>query len=48
MTVLVGLVLNVLFHWWWAEDLAALVFLVWLARERWEAFKEDCEGEADD
>jgi divalent metal cation (Fe/Co/Zn/Cd) transporter len=29
-TVLVGLVLNALFHWWWAESIAALVFLFWL------------------
>lgn len=29
-TVLVGLVLHALWHWWWAENLAALVFLVWL------------------
>lgn len=36
-TVLVGLVLNGLFHWWWAEDLAALLFLVWLLRETREA-----------
>lgn len=39
-SVLVGLVLNAWFHWWWAEDLAALVFLFWLARETLEAFKE--------
>lgn len=47
-TVLVGLVLNALFHWWWAEDVAALVFLFWLARETWEAFEEVREGDADD
>lgn len=39
-TVLVGLSLNAFFNWWWAEDAAALVFLVWLARETWEAFEE--------
>lgn len=46
-TVLVGLVLNALFHWWWAEDVAALVFLVWLVgetREAWEEVREACEG----
>lgn len=43
-TVLVGLVLNALFHWWWAEDVAALVFLFWLGRETWEAFEEVREG----
>jgi len=39
-TVLTGLVLNALFGWWWVENIAALVFLVWLARETWEAFEE--------
>lgn len=39
-TVLVGLALNVLFHWWWAEDIAALVFLFWLAGETREALEE--------
>lgn len=39
-TVLVGLVLNALFHWWWAEDLAALLFLFWLVGETREAWEE--------
>jgi divalent metal cation (Fe/Co/Zn/Cd) transporter len=39
-TVLVGLMLNVLFHWWWAEYVAALVFLVWLVGETREALEE--------
>lgn len=39
-TVLAGLVLNALLHWWWAEDVAALVFLVWLVGETREAFEE--------
>ncbi len=39
-TVLIGLLLNYLFGWWWIEDVAALVFLIWLARETWEAFEE--------
>lgn len=42
-TVLVGLVLNAVFHWWWAEDIAALVFLVWLVFETREALEEACE-----
>jgi divalent metal cation (Fe/Co/Zn/Cd) transporter len=37
-TVLIGLVLNALLGWWWAEAAAALVFLAWLGRETWEAF----------
>jgi divalent metal cation (Fe/Co/Zn/Cd) transporter len=39
-TVLVGLLLNTLFHWWWAEYVAALVFLFWLVRETREALEE--------
>lgn len=39
-TVLVGLALNALLHWWWAEDIAALVFLFWLAGETREALEE--------
>jgi divalent metal cation (Fe/Co/Zn/Cd) transporter len=39
-TVLIGLLLNALFHWWWVEDVAALLFLFWLGRETWEALEE--------
>lgn len=39
-TVLVGLGLNALFGWWWAEYVAALVFLIWLGLETKEAFEE--------
>lgn len=39
-TVLLGLLLNTLFGWWWSENLAALLFLVWLVRETLEAFNE--------
>jgi divalent metal cation (Fe/Co/Zn/Cd) transporter len=39
-TVLGGLALNALFHWWWAEGLAALVFLFWLVGETREALEE--------
>ena len=39
-TVLVGLLLHSLFQWWWAEYLAGLVFLFWLAGETREAFHE--------
>ena len=46
--VLAGVALNTLFHWWWAEDIAALVFLVWLVRETREAFEEAREGSSDD
>jgi len=39
-TVLIGLVLNTLFGLWWAEYIAALVFLVWLVKETLEIFEE--------
>jgi divalent metal cation (Fe/Co/Zn/Cd) transporter len=39
-TVLVGLVFNAFFGWWWVENVAALLFLVWLLRETWEALVE--------
>ena len=45
-TVLVGLVLNTLVHWWWAEDIAALLFLFWLVQETREALQEARGGEA--
>jgi divalent metal cation (Fe/Co/Zn/Cd) transporter len=38
-TVLVGLVLNAAFGWWWAEGVAALVFLLWLVQETREALE---------
>jgi divalent metal cation (Fe/Co/Zn/Cd) transporter len=38
--VLVGLVLNGVLGWWWAEDVAAIVFLFWLVRETNEALAE--------
>jgi divalent metal cation (Fe/Co/Zn/Cd) transporter len=44
-TVLVGLVLNTLVHWWWAEDIAALLFLFWLVQETREALEEARGGE---
>jgi divalent metal cation (Fe/Co/Zn/Cd) transporter len=47
-TVLVGLALNALFHWWWAEDIAALVFLVWLLQETREALEEARSGKEED
>lgn len=39
-TALVGLVLNTLLGWWWADDIAALLFLVWLVKETIEALEE--------
>ena len=39
-TVLAGLAMNAIWGWWWVEHAAALVFLIWLVRETWEAFEE--------
>jgi divalent metal cation (Fe/Co/Zn/Cd) transporter len=39
-TVLFGLLLNAFLHWWWAEHIAALVFLFWLVRETREVLEE--------
>lgn len=36
--VLVGLVLNALFGWWWADPLAGLVIIYYGFREGWEAW----------
>lgn len=38
-TLLVGLTLNALFGWWWADSLAALGLLYWLAPEAREALE---------
>jgi divalent metal cation (Fe/Co/Zn/Cd) transporter len=39
-TVLLGVGLTAVVHWWWVEDVAALVFLYWLGRETLEALRE--------
>lgn len=38
--VLVGLALNALFGWWWADPLAALVIVYYGLREGWHAWQE--------
>ncbi len=45
--VLVGVGLNALFHWWWAEDVASLLFLFWLVGETREALEEAREESVD-
>jgi divalent metal cation (Fe/Co/Zn/Cd) transporter len=40
-SVLVGLVLNRWFGWWWADSIAALVIVVFAVREGVEAWKGD-------
>jgi divalent metal cation (Fe/Co/Zn/Cd) transporter len=44
--VLVGLVLNALFGWWWADPLAGLVIVYYGAREGWEAWHHEPEPES--
>ncbi|HEY2592700.1 MAG TPA: cation transporter [Chloroflexota bacterium] len=46
--VLVGVGLNAALGWWWAENIAALVFLVWLARETREALDAARNAESDE
>lgn len=36
-TLLIGLLLNTVFGWWWADSVAALALVYWLAREAREA-----------
>lgn len=38
--VLVGLILNALLGWWWADPLAGLVIVYYGIREGWHALKE--------
>ena len=40
LTLLIGLGLNALLGWWWANPAAALVLIPFLLREAWEAFCE--------
>jgi divalent metal cation (Fe/Co/Zn/Cd) transporter len=44
-TVLLGLAFNAALGWWWAEYVAAAVFLYWLASETREAFEAATKGE---
>jgi divalent metal cation (Fe/Co/Zn/Cd) transporter len=39
-SVLLGLTLNALLGWWWVENIAAFLLLIWLLRETWEMFEE--------
>jgi divalent metal cation (Fe/Co/Zn/Cd) transporter len=44
-TLLVGLVLNAAFGWWWADSLAALALLYWLQGEARDALRGARSGE---
>lgn len=46
LCLLVGLLLNALFGWWWADSLAALALLYFIVREGQEAFHEARTGES--
>jgi divalent metal cation (Fe/Co/Zn/Cd) transporter len=46
LTLLVGLLLNRFFGWWWADPLAALVLVYFLVQEGREALHEARTGEA--
>jgi divalent metal cation (Fe/Co/Zn/Cd) transporter len=39
--VLVGVVLNALLGWWWADPLAGLVIVYYGTRESWEAWHHE-------
>lgn len=45
-TLLVGLLLNAIFHWWWADSLGALGLLYWLSQEAREAIAGARQGRA--
>lgn len=44
-TTLVGLALNALLGWWWADPIAALAMLPLIVREGWEAWEGSHESE---
>lgn len=39
-TVLIGALLTALFNWWWADSIAALILVYFIASEGWESFQE--------
>ncbi len=43
LTILLGLGLNALWGWWWADPLAALALIPFLLHEGWEAVFESSE-----
>jgi len=45
LTLLVGLLLNRLLGWWWADPLAALALVYFLVQEGRETLHEACTGE---
>ena len=47
-TLLVGLLLNRLFGWWWADPLAALAMIWWIRGEANEALEAARTGQRDE
>ena len=45
LTLLFGLLLNILFGFWWADPVAALILIPFLLKEGWEAFTPEDEEE---
>ncbi|HUU88091.1 MAG TPA: cation transporter [Candidatus Glassbacteria bacterium] len=43
LVILVGLVLNILFSWWWADPIMAMVLIPFLIKEGLEFFREEKE-----
>jgi divalent metal cation (Fe/Co/Zn/Cd) transporter len=43
LTLLLGLGLNALLGWWWADPIAALVLIPFLVKEGWEAWQSENE-----
>ena len=48
LALLLGVGLNVLFGWWWADPLGALAMLPVIVWQGWEALQEAREGDDDD
>ncbi len=44
LTLLLGLGVNALFGWWWADPVAALAMIYFLVKEGWEAVEESRDG----
>ncbi len=48
MTLLLGLLLNALAGWWWADPVAAALMVPWLAKEGWETLSDGEEDEEEE
>jgi divalent metal cation (Fe/Co/Zn/Cd) transporter len=41
LVVLAGLGLNILFGWWWADPIMAMVLIPFLIKEGFESFRDE-------